>query len=371
MTGVRRPAYGRKLDDFRVGQVYAHPWDVTVDEGMAALFAASFQDATPTFASRAYARELGFRDRPIHPLLLLNLGLSFSVHDVSEQAIAHLAYIDVRFPEACYAGDTVTAHSTVLAAKPSSKGDRGVVEVRTLLTTREGRVVCRFDRKALVRAGSVSGRPDDPWPQDEAPRDVDSALPPELRSGVAPPQRRAGFAGFFEDFDVGDVFFHDVGKTVGESEHMQLTQLCRNSHPIHFDEVYCKEHSFAKTRVVYGGLVLSWVLALTSRDLTGNALWDLGLDQGAHPAGVVAGDTLYASSQVVAKEDAGPGAGILTLRVVGSKNRSGEDLFGATSGLFAPELGKQQDRISEKVVEITRKLLVRKAPAGIGPHAPA
>ena len=37
----------------------------------------------------------------MHPLLLLDLGLSFSVHDVSERAIAHLAYIDnVRFPDA-------------------------------------------------------------------------------------------------------------------------------------------------------------------------------------------------------------------------------------------------------------------------------
>ena len=46
-------------------------------------------------------------------IFLLNLGLSFSVHDVSEQAIAHLAYLDVRFPEPCYAGDTVTRPLTV------------------------------------------------------------------------------------------------------------------------------------------------------------------------------------------------------------------------------------------------------------------
>ena len=41
------------------------------------------------------------------PLLLLNLGLSFSVHDISEQAIAHLAYLEVRFPSPGYRGDTV------------------------------------------------------------------------------------------------------------------------------------------------------------------------------------------------------------------------------------------------------------------------
>ena len=364
MSGVRIPQYGRCLEDFVPGEVYEHPWDVTVDDGMVAFFSASFQDATPTYASKTYAQALGFPARPLHPFLLLNLGLSFSVHDVSEQAIAHLAYIDVRFPEACYSGDTVRASSKVLGVKPSSKGDRGVVHVRTVLENQSGHVVCSFDRKALVRAGKVSGRPSDPWPPASQPEIGEQVtLPTPLRDGVRPPERHAGFAGFYEDFDVGDVIVHGVGKTVGEAEHMQLTQLCRNSHPIHFDEVYCRDNSFAKTRIVYGGLVLSWVLSLASRDTAGNVIWDLGMDDGAHPNGVVAGDTLYASTKIIAKEDGGAGAGILTLRVVGTKNRTGEDLFMAPGGLFTPELGKKGDKIAEKVVEITRKVLVRKRPA--------
>ncbi|HKP10760.1 MAG TPA: MaoC/PaaZ C-terminal domain-containing protein, partial [Blastocatellia bacterium] len=121
---VIEPQYGRRLDDFRVGEVYHHPWEVTIDDGMMAIFAASFLDANPLYSSRRFARDLGFRDRVVHPLLLLNLALSFTVHDVSEQAIAHLAYIDVRFPEACYAGDTVTASSKVLGVKPVSSGDK-------------------------------------------------------------------------------------------------------------------------------------------------------------------------------------------------------------------------------------------------------
>jgi 2-methylfumaryl-CoA hydratase len=360
---VSKPEYGRRLEDFSRGDVYAHPWDVTIDDGMVALFSAAFQDAMPTYASRTYAEGLGFTGRPVHPLLLLNLGLSFSVHDVSEQAIAHLAYIDVRFPTACYPGSTLTATSRVLDVKPSSKGDRGVVEVRTLLANQRGEVVCRFDRRALVRAGSVSQRPQSPWPGASERQDDGADRPGCLQNGLKPPSRMAGFPGFFEDFQVGDVIVHAVGKTVGDSEHMQLTQLCRNTHPIHFDELYCREHSFAKTRVVYGGLVLSWVLALTSRDMAGNAVWDLGLDEGAHPNGVVAGDTLYATSKVIAKRDAGEGAGELTLRVIGTKNRSGAELADNPE-LFSVELGKSDNKIADKVVEITRKLLVRKRPAG-------
>ncbi len=359
MSTTKSPAYGRKLDDFAAGDLYGHPWEVTVDEGMTALFSAAFQDAMPPFASRTYARALGLPSRPVHPMLLLNLGLSFSVHDVSEQAIAHLAYLDVRFPEACHAGSTVSASSRVLNVKPTSRGDRGVVEVRTVLVNEHDEVVCRFDRRALVRGGAVEGRPLASHPGPAEQRDSAESLPSALRDGFTLPERSSGFAGFYEDYTVGDVFFHGVGKTVGQSEHMMLTQLVRNSHPIHFDEAYCKEHSFAKTRVVYGGLVLSWVLALTSRDLAGNALWITKLDQGAHPSGVLADDTLYASSQVLAKRDAGPNAGEVTFRIVGTKNVPGHELGQDPSAVFTPELDKTE-KIPQKVVEITATLLIRK-----------
>ncbi len=360
MTTVKNPRYGRKLGDFVPGETYAHPWDVTVDGGTVALFQASFLDASPVYASAAYARALGLRDRPVHPLLLLNLGLSFSVHDVSEQAIAHLAYLDVRFPEPAYVDDTLTASSKVLGVKAASSGDKGVVHVRTLLARDDGAIVCAFERKALVPAGNVEGRPlAPPSAPQEDPGDL-PRLPPALRTRVAHVARPAGFGGFFEDFAVGDVYAHECGKTVGESEHMQLTSLVRNSHPLHFDETYSRESSFAKTRVVYGGLVLSWVLSLTSRDTTGNALWDLGLDQGAHPSGVVAGDTLYAASKVLATEDFGPNVGAVTFRVVGVKNVRSRDLLATGVDLFADELSKKEGKVKEKVVEITRTVLVRK-----------
>ncbi|WP_437938716.1 MaoC family dehydratase [Sorangium sp. So ce341] len=360
MVRVRSPRYGRKLDDFTVGAVYAHPWDVTVDEGMLALFAASFQDAIPTYSSRVAARAVGLRDRPVNPLLLLNLGISFSVHDVSEQAIAHLAYIDVRFPEACYPGDTLRASSMVIGKKPVSTGDKGVVHVRTQVVNQDGQLVCSFERKALVPPGRVAERPADAPHAVAQPDEPPGRLPRELGGPLAPPARHGGFACSWEDFEVGDVLTHEVGRTVGDSEHMQLATLLRNSHPLHLDEQYCRASSFAKTRVVHGGLVLSWVLALSSRDTAGCGVWDLGLDDGAHPSGVLAGDTLFAASKVIAREEAGAGAGSVTFRIVGVKNTPPRALLEQGADLFTPELGKADGRVKEKVVEITRTLLVRR-----------
>ncbi len=349
---MRIPRHGRNAADFAVGEVYRHPWEVTIDAGMIAMFHASFLDAMPVFSSVEVARAMGLRDRPVPTLLLLNLGLSFSVHDVSEQAIAHLAYLDVRFPGPCYPGDTVTAASKVLGVTHTRTGDRAVVHVRTALRAQSGDVVCAFERKALVPAGLLEGRTRAEPAGGPEPRFDETRRQP-MFTGTAP--HRSGFGRSFEDFAVGDVLVHAAGRTAGESEHMQLSWLLRNTHPLHTDEIYAKTGgSFAGTRVVYGGLVLAWTAALASRDVAGDAIWDLGWADGAHPAGVVAGDTIYAASKVIAKSE----DGAVTFRLVGTKNVRADALLERGLDLFAPEADKSQ-KIPEKVFEGTRTLLLR------------
>jgi len=92
----------------------------------------------------------------------------------------------------------------------------------------------------------------------------------------------------------------------------------------------------------------------------------MGLDDGAHPGGVFAGDTLYAASLVQAKEEHGPDAGLVTLRTVGVKNTPARVLIERGEDLFTPELGKTSGRVVEKAVEITRTLLVRKRASRAG-----
>jgi 2-methylfumaryl-CoA hydratase len=377
-----QPKYGRLLDDFQAGDVYHHPWEVTIDDGMLAMFSASFLDPNPLYSSRRFARELGFRDRVVHPLAMLNLALSFTVHDVSEQAIAHLAYIDLKFPNAAYSGDTLSVFSEILGVRVSeSKPDRGVVHLRTTGVNQDGIVVVTFERKALIPTGKLEGRAH-PEPVQGATETVESVsdssssevsdsstseasskdrlksvlpdtLPSELAGEINLPRWPGRPRGLFEDFEVGDVILHSIGHTVGESEHMQLTILTRNSHPLHFDEVYCRERSFTKTRVVEGGLVFAWAASLASRDTTANALWEIGYDKGSHPNPVLAGDTLYAASRVIEKRDHNEQAGIVRFKLIGVKNERPATLMAAGLDLF-------DGRFDQKVFEIERAVLVPK-----------
>ena len=369
---VIEPKYGRLLDDFSVGDIYHHPWEVTIDDGMLAMFAGSFLDPNPLYSSRRFARELGFRDRVVHPLVMLNLALSFTVHDVSEQAIAHLAYIDLKFPNAAYSGDTLSVHSEILGVRVSeSKPDRGVVHLRTTGVNQDGVVVVTFERKALIPTGKLEGRAH-PEPVQGTPETAESVndpsglearskdrlksvlpgtLPSALAGEIKTPRWPGRPRGLFEDFEVGDVILHSIGHTVGESEHMQLTILTRNSHPLHFDEVYCRERSFTKTRIVEGGLVFAWTASLASRDTTANALWEIGYDKGSHPNPVLAGDTLYAASRVIEKQDRDEQTGIVRFKLVGVKNERPATLLAAGLDLF-------DGKFDQKVFEIERTILL-------------
>lgn len=360
------PKYGRLLSDFRVGDIYHHPWEVTIDDGMLALFAASFLDPNPLYSSRRFASEMGFRDRVAHPMALLNLALSFSVHDISEQTIAHLGYTKLVFPNAAFTGDTLRAFSEVLDVRPSeSKPDCGIVHVRITGMNQDDAPVISFERRALIPEGNLKERahPDagnrealPPGTPDAArARAIAPGLPREIAGRIKIPAWPGRPSGLFEDFETGDIILHDAGRTVGESEHMQLAQLSRNSHPLHVDEVYSRDHSFAGTRVVCGGLVFAWATALASRDTSANALWEIGYDNGRHSAPVLAGDTLYAASRVTGKRDHNEQAGIVEFHLVCVKNVTPRALLGAGVDLF-------EGKLKEKAFEIHRAILLPRLP---------
>lgn len=116
--------------------------------------------------------------------------------------------------------------------------------------------------------------------------------------------------------------------------------------------------------MLYDGLVFVWIEGLASRDTGENALWDLGYTEGYHTQPVVSGDTLYALSRVLTKEEGPPGlgAGIIALQLIGLKNTIGwEALDRHGAALFQKESKKSREvRIPEKVFEIERRLLIKK-----------
>jgi itaconyl-CoA hydratase len=122
----------------------------------------------------------------------------------------------------------------------------------------------------------------------------------------------------FEDFTVGDVYEHPLGRTITEADNIWFTCLTLNANPIHFDAHYAGQTEF-KRMLVNSCLTISLVTGQSVIDLTMNAVANLGWDDIRLPHPVFAGDTLYARSEVLETRESKsrPTAGLVKVKTTG------------------------------------------------------
>lgn len=124
---------------------------------------------------------------------------------------------------------------------------------------------------------------------------------------------------FYEDFSVGLVMRHPIGRTVTATDNSWFTLLTCNTNPIHFDRHYAAQTEFGQP-LVNSTFTLALVLGLTVADVSQNAV-NLGWDEVRMPAPVFEGDTIYAQSEVlsVRESESRPAMGIVGVRTTGFK----------------------------------------------------
>jgi itaconyl-CoA hydratase len=125
----------------------------------------------------------------------------------------------------------------------------------------------------------------------------------------------------FEDFEIGDVYEHRLGRTVTQADNIWFTLLTLNTNPIHFDSHYASQTEFARP-LVDSTFTLALVTGLSVSDVSQNAI-NLGWESVKLPAPVFEGDTIYARSEIVEKRESRsrPTMGIVRLRTTGMNQR--------------------------------------------------
>ena len=125
---------------------------------------------------------------------------------------------------------------------------------------------------------------------------------------------------FFEDFKVGDVYRHAMGRTLSEADNTWFTLLTCNTNQIHFNADYASHTEFGRP-LMNSCLTLSLVTGLSVDDISQNIVANLGWDKVTLPAPVFAGDTIYAESAVLETRPSKsrPGQGIVRVRTRGYK----------------------------------------------------
>lgn len=122
----------------------------------------------------------------------------------------------------------------------------------------------------------------------------------------------------YEDFEVGDVYEHPLGRTVLPVDNSWFTLLTQNTSPIHFDHHYASKTEFGRP-LVDSTFTLALVTGQSVIDLTVNVMANLGWDEVRLPSPVFEGDTIYSRSEVLSKRESGsrPNVGIVTVRTTG------------------------------------------------------
>ena len=299
---VIRKKKGNFLEDFRVGHVFRHKCGKTVTEGLFNGFTEFNMTTNPLSKNRRYAERYGFRALVVPPGLVMNIVLSQSVEDISENARANLEYINMRFGAPVYIGDTIEVTSTVLGVKPSTRDPvLGVVHVQTTGRNQDNQVILTYERTVQVWK-------DDPNAdvQEAAAERVEEVPCTPLLPAYDPSRHYGELAHlssadtYFEDFTPGDVVEHSRGRVM-TTEHVALTAMLDNTSQVHCNQFMIDqnpERYVGGQLIVYGGIPFNLCLGLSCPDVADNALTDIIYRSGRHTAPLFAGDTAFASTEI-------------------------------------------------------------------------
>ncbi len=325
---------GNFFEDYHVGQRMIHATPRTVTVGDRTIYGALYPNRFALQSSDEFARACGLPASPLDNLAAFHVVFGKTVPDISLNAVANLGYGEGRLLTPVYPGDTLTAASEVIGLKQNSSGKTGVVWVRTTGENQRGETVIEYCRWVMVRKRDAGA----PAPESVVPElaeavDASELAIPEGLDFSRYDETLSGSPHFWDDYLPGEKIDHVDGCKLEDAEHMMATRLWQNTARVHFDPAARD----GAPRLIYGGHIISMARALSFNGL-GNAQLISGINGGAHVAPCVAGDTVYAWSEVLDKsETAVPSVGALRLRLVAVKNTpAGDMILRGEDGKYSP-----------------------------------
>jgi itaconyl-CoA hydratase len=155
---------------------------------------------------------------------------------------------------------------------------------------------------------------------------------------------------FFEDFAVGDVYEHKLGRTVTTADNLWFSLLTMNANPLHVDHHYSAQTEFGRP-LVNSCFTLALVTGLSVPDVSQNAVANLGWHEVKLPHPVFEGDTIYARSEVleVRPSRSRPNVGIVRVRSTGY-NQDGVTVIEYERSVMVYRRGHVPERPKPKAV---------------------
>src|SRR3979409_2591001 len=130
--------------------------------------------------------------------------------------------------------------------------------------------------------------------------------------------KEGGRGRYFEDFVVGDVYEHALGRTITTADNSWFTLLTQNTAPIHFDHHYASQTEFGRP-LVNSTLTLALVTGQSVTDVSQNVIANLAWDEVRLPRPVFERDPSVTRSEGLEKREpkSRDNVRILTVRTTG------------------------------------------------------
>ncbi|MGE0801889.1 MAG: MaoC family dehydratase [Lautropia sp.] len=108
---------------------------------------------------------------------------------------------------------------------------------------------------------------------------------------------------YYEQFEIGQRFVHDVRRTVTETDNLLFSALTHNPAAIHLDAEYSKGTEFGRP-LVNSVFTLGLMVGVSVGETTlGTTVGNLGWDEARFPKPVFVGDTLHVETVVLEKRE--------------------------------------------------------------------
>lgn len=122
---------------------------------------------------------------------------------------------------------------------------------------------------------------------------------------------------FFDELTVGQIFKHQLRRTIIEADNVWFSALTHNPAMLHLDEEYCRTETEFGQRIVNSGFTLALMVGISVGDTTlGTAIANLGWDEVRFPKPVFHGDTIRVETEILELRESKsrPNAGIVTFQ---------------------------------------------------------
>jgi len=120
---------------------------------------------------------------------------------------------------------------------------------------------------------------------------------------------------YFDEFDIGTVYQHELRRTVTEMDNMLFSNMTLNPQPLHIDRHFCETQTEWGQPLVNSLFTLGLMIGISVNDTTiGTTIANLGMTDVTFPHPLFHGDTVRVETEVKDKRESRsrPNAGIVT-----------------------------------------------------------